>query len=166
MGEDLDTPLTETEFDAWRVFVASSRLLVAELDRHLRSTVGIPHSWYILLVVLSERPDHTARQSDLAGVTDFSLSRLSNAITKMEDKGWVYRRVDRHDRRAADVVLTAHGADALAALRADHDVMLRRLFFARLSAGDIEALRLTCRALLPGLAGAATTLIAPVGNAD
>lgn len=166
MGEDTGTALSETEFDAWRVFVASSRLLVAELDRHLRASVGIPHSWYVLLIVLSERPDHTARQSDLANITDFSFSRLSNAISRMEDKGWVYRRVDPRDRRAADVVLTAYGAEALAAISVDHDAILRRLFFARLSTADLEALRRACRALLPGLTGAATTLAGPPPRAD
>lgn len=161
-----DAALTADEFDAWRVFVASSRLLVAELDRYLRGEVGIPHSWYILLIVLSERPDHTARQSDLANVTDFSLSRLSHAISRMQDKGWLYRRTDPDDRRAADVILTSFGSKALADISRGHDAVLRKLFLARLTPEDVANLRHACRALLPGLTGAAQTLVAPPTERD
>jgi DNA-binding MarR family transcriptional regulator len=152
--------LTELEFDSWRVFVASSRLLVGELDRKLRREADIPHSWFILLVVLSERPERTARQSDLASVTDFSLSRLSHAINRMGDRGWVVRRTDPNDRRAADVTLTDAGLAALIDITRGHDVALRELFFDRLSAAEVEALRGACRALLPGLDGASETLAA------
>ena len=153
-----DRPLSELEFDTWRVFVASSRLLVGELDRHLRREAEIPHSWFILLVVLSERPDRTARQSDLASITDFSLSRLSYAIDRMSERGWVARRIDPADRRAADVSLTADGSAALAEITAGHDAALRTLFFDRLPQEDLGALRRACRALLPGLDGAPTSL--------
>jgi DNA-binding MarR family transcriptional regulator len=159
-GGSADELLSPSEFDVWRVFVASSRLLVAELDRRLRHEAGIPHSWFILLVVLAERPDRTARQSDLASITDFSLSRLSHAINRMQDKGWMYRRTDPDDRRAADVVLTPLGAAAVLDIRRGHDAELRRLFFERLVDRDIEALRRACRALLPGLRGASQTLAA------
>ncbi len=150
--------LDSDEFDVWRVFVASSRLLIAELDRHLRRDVGIPHSWFMLLIVLSERPGSTARQTDLASITDFSLSRLSHAITRMQEQGWVYRQSDPDDRRAADVVLTADGAAAVQRIRREHDAALRELFFAKMTRQDAEQLRRVCRNLLPGLRGAPISL--------
>ncbi len=152
--------LSPSEFDVWRVFVASSRLLVGDLDRRLQHEVGIPHSWFILLVVLSERPGRTARQTDLASITDFSLSRLSHAVNRLEDKGWVRRKVDQDDRRAANVVLTDLGAAVMLDIRRWHDAALRQIFFAPLVDCGIEGLRTACRTLLQRHSGAPRSLAA------
>ncbi len=133
--------------------------MIAELDRQLRRDVGIPHSWFMVLIVLDERPQRTARQSDLASITDFSLSRLSHAVSRLESRGWVYRREDPDDRRAADVVLTDEGTEALQQLRLRHDAVVRHLFLSKLTDRDVAMLRRVCRALLPGLTGAPTSLI-------
>ncbi len=143
--------LTPAEQEAWRAFLISSQLLVAALDRQLQRDAGIPHAWFALLVVLAEHPNRTARQSELAGIAEFSLSRLSYAITRLADRGWVTRTPDPDDRRATLVTLTDAGVDALATIAPAHVALVRELLFARLSGRQVSALHEACRAILAGL---------------
>lgn len=143
--------LDPVEMDAWLSFLITSRLLLVELDRQLQRDAGIPHAWYAMLAVLSEQPSRTCRQSDLATVADFSLSRLSYAVSRLTDRGWVRREVHPSDRRAANVVLTDTGAAALAAAAPGHAAAVRHLFLDPLTAEQVRNLRDACRAILPGL---------------
>ncbi len=146
--------LTPPEQEAWRAFLISSQLLLTALDRQLQRDAGIPHAWYALLVVLGEHPDRTARQSELAGLAEFSLSRLSHAVTRLTDRGWVTRRPDSLDRRATLVTLTDAGARALADIAPGHVALVKDLLFARLSDAQVAALHDACRTILAGLPGA------------
>lgn len=148
--------LTPPEQEAWRAFLISSQLLLTALDRQLQRDAGIPHAWYALLVVLAEHPDRTARQSELAELAEFSLSRLSHAVTRLTDRGWVTRRPDPLDRRATLVTLTGAGARALADIAPGHVALVKDLLFARLSGEQVAALHDACRTILAGLPGAPT----------
>jgi len=143
--------LTPAEQEAWRAFLISSQLVLAALDRQLQRDAGIPHAWFALLVVLAEHPHRTARQSELAGIAEFSLSRLSHAITRLVDRGWVTRTPDPNDRRATLVTLTDAGANALETIAPAHVALVKEMLFDRLSRRQVTALHDACRAILAGL---------------
>lgn len=145
--------LTPAEDEAWRAFLISSQLVVDALDRQLQRDAGIPHAWYALLVVLADHPDRTARQSELAGIAEFSLSRLSHAINRLADRGWVTRAPDPADGRATLVTLTEAGAAALTAIAPGHVALVKELLFARLTDRQVSALHDVCRTILEGLPG-------------
>src|SRR3954451_11172873 len=107
--------LTEPEDRAWRAFLLASQLLLDQLDRELQEDAGIPHAYYAILVVLSEQPERALRMTEIADRLLFSKSRLTHAIGRLEERGWVERVACPTDRRGAYAVLTEGGLAALAA---------------------------------------------------
>jgi len=108
------------EQQTWRAFLGASRLLFHTLDRELQRDAGMPHAYYEILVRLSEAPDRSLRMSELADALLSSRSRLSHAVARLEERGWVRREERPEDRRSAFAVLTDDGAAALAAAAPGH----------------------------------------------
>lgn len=112
--------LDAEEMRAWRGLMAASRLLFDTLDRELQRDAGLPHTYYEILVRLSEAPDRRLRMSELAEAMLSSRSRLSHAAARLEESGWL-RRVDcETDRRGAFAELTDAGFATLAAAAPRH----------------------------------------------
>src|SRR5947208_16258568 len=105
--------LDDDEQCAWRAFLAATHLLMDQLDRELQAGAGIPHAYYEILVRLSEAPERTMRMSDLAERCHSSRSRLSHAVNRLEDQGWVRREAVQSARRGAVASLTDAGLAAL-----------------------------------------------------
>ena len=64
--------------------------------------------------------DGQVQLADVARAADSSLSRLSHAITRLEDAGLVERRACDEDRRASWAVLTPAGAEAVSERSREH----------------------------------------------
>lgn len=143
--------LSDDEQRTWRAFLAAVRLLTAELDRDLRRDADMPHAYYEILVALSEAPDRTLRMSELAGVSMSSRSRLSHAVSRLEEHGWVERRDCPTDRRGALAVLTDKGLAVLEAAAPGHVDAVRRNLFDQLSATQVEELGAISAAIRDGL---------------
>jgi DNA-binding MarR family transcriptional regulator len=158
--------LTDEEMETWLAFIGSSRMLQTELDRQLQRDAGIPHSWFGMLALLADQPGRRARQSDLAVIADFSLSRLSHAVARMEERGWVSREPDPADRRASLVTLTDAGLSALTGAAPGHAAAVRRLFLDRITDEQAAALRAAGRSILQGLGTFPPGLVAPSGIED
>lgn len=141
---------------AWRSFLAASRLLHAQLDRELQRDSGMPHTYYEILVRLSEAPGRVLRMSELADVSESSRSRLSHAVTRLEEAGWVIRESCPTDRRGAFARLTEEGFAALADAAPSHVASVRRLLIDRLTDEQLEQLRVISDVVLGGLRGTET----------
>ena len=147
MTEPATTPvaetiwLTERESRAWRSFVLATQLLMDQLDHELQEEVGIPHAYYAILVVLSEQPERALRMTEIADRLRFSKSRLTHAIGRLEQRGWVQRAACPTDRRGAYAVLTETGFTALSAAAPTHVAGVRRHLFDRLTPEQVEQLR-------------------------
>jgi len=133
--------LTDDEQRAWRAFLGATRQIFDELDRELQRDAGMPHTYYTILVALSEAPDRRLRMSQLADVTGSSRSRLSHAVARLEESGWVRRLSCPDDRRGALATLTDEGFAALAAAAPGHAEGVRRHLFDRLTPEQVEQLR-------------------------
>ncbi len=105
--------LTDDEQRTWRAFGLASRLLTDRLERDLLAGAGMPVTYYELLVLLSEAPERTLRMSELAHWTHSKPSRISHAVNKLEQAGWVRREHYAGDRRGWLAVLTDEGLAAL-----------------------------------------------------
>jgi DNA-binding MarR family transcriptional regulator len=90
------------------------RLLPA-LDAQLRRDYSINHFEYQVLAALSEAPERTLRMSDLAVLSEGSLSRLSQVVARLEEKNWVRRTPDPTYGRYTLAILTDDGWDKVAA---------------------------------------------------
>ena len=101
--------------------------------------------------MLSDAPGRTLRMSDLAAVTQSSQSRLSHAVGRLEQHGWVRRTPCPDDRRSTLAELTDAGFAALAAAAPGHVQAVRKHVFDRLTAEQVCQLREIFSAVLAGL---------------
>jgi DNA-binding MarR family transcriptional regulator len=139
--------LTEREMTAWRAYLDSTRTLFHLLESQLQADAGMPMAYYEILVNLSEAPDRTMRMGALAAAVRASTSRLSHAVSRMEDCGWVRREPHPTDRRATFAVLTDEGTAALAGAAPGHVSAVRRHLLQRLTPAQLEQLTDISRAI-------------------
>ena len=129
------------EQKAWRAWLYSAQLLMDRLDRELTRETGISHAYYEILVALSETPGRKLRMSELADRCLSSRSRLSHAVSRLEERGWVGRELCVDDGRGQLAVLTDNGFAALEAAAPIHVASVRAHLFDQLSPAQVEAMR-------------------------
>jgi DNA-binding MarR family transcriptional regulator len=134
--------LNDHEQHAWRAFLEATRRLEEQLDRELQQEAGLPLTYYTILAMLSEAPARTLRMSELAQQTWSSRSRLSHAVDRLEEKGWIERISCPSDKRGAFAMLTDAGFAVLEAAAPGHVAGVRRHVFDQLSPSQVEALGL------------------------
>ena len=144
--------LDEDEQQTWRAFLWTSRLVNEALDRQLQRDSGMPHTYYMILAMLSEAPGRAMTMTELAGMVRSSPSRLSHAVSRLEESGWVRRVKPRHDRRTTIAELTDAGLAVLTKAAPGHVEEVRRLLFDPLSREEVLRMREILRTLLAGLA--------------
>jgi DNA-binding MarR family transcriptional regulator len=144
--------LTAEEQATWRAFNTVSRLIEGALDRQLTDDSGMSHAHYAALVALSESEGGIARMGDLADFLQYSPSRMSHTIRRMERDGWVERRRCPTDGRGQEAVLTEKGRAALERAAPGHVREVRRLLIDQLSAQEREMLRSISESLLDRMA--------------
>jgi DNA-binding MarR family transcriptional regulator len=133
--------LDADEQKAWRAWLYSTQLLTERLNAELQHDTGIPHAYYEILVQLSETPGRMMRMSELADRCLSSRSRLSHAVSRLEERGWIRRQVCEEDGRGQLAVLTDEGFAALEAAAPVHVESVRRHLFDQLSKDQIAAMR-------------------------
>jgi len=106
----MQTPwLDDTQLAAWIRLIAVVELLPGALDSQLRQDAELTHFEYYALAVLSESPRRTLRMTELAQLTNASLSRLSHVVRRLEERGLLERFPCPTDARATNVRLTSAG---------------------------------------------------------
>jgi DNA-binding MarR family transcriptional regulator len=132
--------LSGQEQQAWRAFLTACQTLFGAIDAQLQRDAGLPHGYYEILVRLSEAPDRAMRMSQLAEASTSSRSRLSHAVARLEERGWVSRSSCPTDRRGQIAELTDEGFRALAAAAPGHAAQVRRSLIDQLSPEQIGQL--------------------------
>jgi DNA-binding MarR family transcriptional regulator len=147
--------LSADEQLAWRAYLEATMLLFDELDRQMQQDSGMPHAYYEILVRLSEPEGRGMRMSDLAVRTRSSRSRLSHAVARLEERGWVERRDCPTDRRGQVAHLTDKGLAVLAGAAPSHVATVRANVIDRLTPDQIAQLAAIGNAIVAGLEPAA-----------
>jgi DNA-binding MarR family transcriptional regulator len=143
--------LSDEEQATWRSFLAVQQVLDEDLDRQLQRDAGLTHTYYAILVALSEAPGNALRMSELARRLRHSQSRLTHAVARLEGDGRVRREPCPTDKRGQFAVLTPAGRAALDAAAPGHVAEVRAKVFDRLSPAQVTQLRRICQTLLDGL---------------
>jgi DNA-binding MarR family transcriptional regulator len=133
--------LTDEEMRAWLACIDLTTLLNDYLDRHLRRDAGMSHSTYRLLSRLSAAPDRALRMTELAEALRITRSRLSHALAKLEQAGWVSRQDDPVDKRGQVATLTDAGQAVLTAAAPGHVAAVRGAVFDHLTAAQVRQFR-------------------------
>jgi DNA-binding MarR family transcriptional regulator len=132
--------LTADEEAAWRAFASILVRLPWALECQLQRDATLSFIEYHALAMLSETPDHTRRMSDLAEVTNASLSRLSHLIKRLEGRGLVRREADPTDGRYTNAILTKAGYEHLVASAPAHVATVRRLVIEPFTKAELRQL--------------------------
>jgi DNA-binding MarR family transcriptional regulator len=101
--------LSPDEDRAWRAWLAMSERLRAQVARDLVADSGLSDADYMVLVHLSEAEEQLMRMNDLAARLNWSKSRLSHQLARMQARGLVERADCPSDARGAFAVLTPAG---------------------------------------------------------
>lgn len=144
--------LDADEQRTWRSFLTATRLFFDRVDRQLQHGAGLPHAYYEILVRLSEAPGRTLRMSELASTSLSSRSRLSHAVARLEESGWVRRRPCPTDKRGQLAELTGEGLARLEAAAPGHVEEVRSALFDVLTPEQQRSLREISDALAAHLA--------------
>ena len=132
--------LNEDERKSWVPFVRMLIWLPAALDDQLQRDSGLSHFEYGILASLSEADAATRRMSELAIYASGSLSRLSRAVARLEERGWATRRPDPTDGRYTLATLTRSGRAVLVKAAPGHVEAVRQLVFDVLTIGQARQL--------------------------
>jgi DNA-binding MarR family transcriptional regulator len=114
----------------------------------------MPHAYYEILVRLSETDGRALRMSELADSTRSSRSRLSHAVARLEERGWVQREDCPTDRRGQLARLTDAGFAVLAAAAPGHVSAVRGYLVDALTPEQLAQLEVMCRAIAAKVAAA------------
>ncbi len=142
--------LSPAEQRAWRAYLESTRVLFDALERQLQQDAGIPLTYYEILVQLSEAPDRSLRMSRLADSTRSSRSRLSHAVDRLVERGWVERVDCPTDRRGQLARLTDAGFAALVEAAPAHVEAVRHYMIDRLAPSQLAVLEEVGTAIVEG----------------
>ncbi|WP_330296529.1 MULTISPECIES: MarR family winged helix-turn-helix transcriptional regulator [unclassified Streptomyces] len=128
MTETEDGPrwLTAPEQDAWYAWRRMFPLVNAGIARDLTQDSALSEADYDVLSVLGSTDGHRMRISALAVLMQWSRSRLSHQLTRMEQRGIVRREEVPGDGRGAEVVLTDHGVTTIMTAAPLHVESVRR----------------------------------------
>ena len=133
--------LDAEEAQTWQALASTLIRLPAALDAQLRRDAGISHFEYQVLAELSQVPARTLRMSELATLTEGSLPRLSQVVTRLERRGWLRRTPDPADGRYTLAILTDLGRAKAAEAAPGHVEEVRRLVFDPLTKAQSRQLR-------------------------
>ena len=121
--------LSDEEMQSWIMLASMIIRLPSALDAQLLRDAGISHFEYQVLAGLSMSHERTRRMSELAAFAEGSLSRLSQVVARLENRGWVRRTPDPTDGRYTLATLTDEGWDKVVATAPGHVDEVRRLVF-------------------------------------
>lgn len=136
---------------AWRGWLAMADRLHSQLASDLLAESGLSYADYQILVHLSEAPGRKVRMSELAARLDWSKSRVSHQVGRMEARGLVTREDCPSDARGALAVLTDAGMAQIRGAAPGHVASVRRHFIDLLGEEDLQALSRISRAVLEHL---------------
>lgn len=143
--------LNEREERAWRALQLMQMRLTARLSRDLAASSGLSFQDYLVLVVLTDRPDGRMRLFELGRELGWEKSRLSHHVARMADRGFVTREHCESDRRGAFVVVTERGRKEIEAAAPGHLVAVRRLFIGRLTPRQLDTIAAAAEIVLEGI---------------
>jgi DNA-binding MarR family transcriptional regulator len=140
--------------DQLRVWAQLSTMILRlqpVLSAQLQREFGISQFEYTIMARLSEGPASTLRMSVLATTSGSSLPRLSQAVARLEKRGWLSRQPDPEDGRYTLAVLTPAGRRRLHEIAPSHVDTVREFVFDRLTPNQTRQLGAICQRILDGL---------------
>lgn len=148
--------LDDVEMRAWLGYVRTRDLIAAAIGRDAGRTANLSWVEYSVLVYLADAPGQRLTFADLASALEWSQSRLSHQITRMQKRGLVTRETMPHDARRTVARLTTAGGQLLTTAAPAHVRSVRRHMIDVLDRDQLAALAEIYEVLINHHRGAAT----------
>ena len=145
--------LTPDEDRAWRAWLAMNERLRAQVARDLLVDSGLSDADYMVLVHLSEAEAERMRMNDLAARLNWSKSRLSHQLARMQARGLVDRAECPSDARGAFAVLGPAGRAEIEGAAPRHVASVRRHLIDVLDAEQLAQLAAIAERVVEHLGG-------------
>ena len=143
--------LDAQEQQTWAQLSTMVLRLQPVLSARLQREFGISQFEYLMMARLSEAPGSMLRMSMLATLCGSSLPRLSQAVTRLEKRGWMSRQPDADDSRYTVAALTSVGLRQLQEAAPSHVDDVREFVFDRLTQAQARQLGAICQRIIDGL---------------
>jgi DNA-binding MarR family transcriptional regulator len=134
--------------DAWVTLVGVLQRVPAAMDGALRRRVGLSHFEYLAMSALSEAAERTLPMSELAVLSNGSLSRLSHVVARLEQRGWITRCVSAANGRITNATLTDAGYEVVVRAAPVHLDLAREFVVDALSPAQLGELSAISRQIL------------------
>ena len=136
----MEKELTAERMAAWEGLIQTVGALMKTFDQELDTSLGLPLTWYDVLVQLGGAAEGRLRMQVLAESVVLSRSGLTRLVDRMEKAGLVRREHSREDRRGYYAVLTEEGRQAFDKAQPIHHRDIQEHFARHLSDADVRAL--------------------------
>lgn len=138
----MTSPRDEAEQAAWAAHRRLQLLADAPIARDLERDSGLSMSDYEVLSALVAlfNPDHCIRVGTVTAEINWTHSRLSRQLGRMEQRGLISREPCELDGRGDDVLLTEAGRRAHHDATPAHLASVRRHFTGALTGAQLSAL--------------------------
>lgn len=144
--------VTADEMRAWKSLRLMTRHLETHLSRDLSEHGSLSMQDYDVLSSVAPLPGHRWCSNKLVDHLQWSFSRLSHHLDRMEARALVTREPCEHGS-SVDVVVSETGMRAIRESTAHHLAAVRESFLDHLEPGDLETIERISNAVLSGLPG-------------
>ncbi|MGY0064007.1 MarR family winged helix-turn-helix transcriptional regulator [Streptomyces sp. LZ34] len=132
--------LDEREQRAWRSLMKMQAGLSEYIERQLRTHSGLSTADYQVLAHLSEAPDGRLRSFALGDALQWEKSRLSQHLTRMQNRNLIRRERCATDQRGAVVVITEQGRTLIEAAAPLHVADVRNVLIDHVTPAQMDLL--------------------------
>lgn len=150
--EQTRTQIPPAKMDAWRTFLTAHAAVIDVLGKDLESAVGLPLTWYEVLLYLQESEVGRLRMHELAESLLLSRSAATRLVDRMEAADLVSRESCVTDGRGTFVVVTEHGRDVFRRAAPVHLAGIDRYFTSNITAAQAKDMSESLGSILAGLA--------------
>lgn len=131
----------DLKVDAWRSLLEAHARVVERLTGDLETELGLPLTFYDVLLQLNEAPGHRLPMRELADRVLISKSGLTRLVDRMTAQGLVARTPCATDRRVVYAALTDVGRSRLVGAAPVHLRGIDEHFGRHLSDAEAQTLR-------------------------
>jgi DNA-binding MarR family transcriptional regulator len=146
-------PSDDEVITTWGLVMEASAGVNARLEREMQQELGIPLTFFEVLLRLGRSEGDGVSLNALAAQVSFSSGGFSRLVDRMEARGLVERRACPTNRRSTLVALTTKGRGVLDDALRVHADGLRRHLVSALGPGEVVELANTMRTVRDALDG-------------
>lgn len=128
----------ELERGAWGGFVRTQSLIFRAIEEELRTTEGITHAEFEVLLRLYFSPERRGRIQELAEASLLTRSGTSRLVERLERAGFLSRIEAEEDGRGTYAVLTGAGSERFRETMERHVALIRQRFLSHFTPEELK----------------------------